>query len=202
MKKELNIRGAALAVVSMIVLGGCSERPESMVASAKDFLAKNDRPAAVIQLRNALQKNPDLAEARFLLGKSLLENGEYLAAEKELRKASEFGYSYDEVTPLLARALVLHGDHKAVIDEFGKAEIRGNAGASELQTSLGQAHLALNEPDKAKERFSAALRLQPENGQALLGQARVTAVEGNLANATTMVESALAKAPTLPRAGS
>ena len=50
--------------------------PDALVASAKEYLAKNDRNAAVIQLKNALQKNPDLAEARFLLGKALLETGE------------------------------------------------------------------------------------------------------------------------------
>src|SRR5438552_16180828 len=94
MKTRPTIRTvAALAVFAAALFSGCSERPESMVASAKDYLAKNDRNAAIIQLRNALQKNPDLAEARFLLGKALLDNAEYAAAEKELRKAGELGYS-------------------------------------------------------------------------------------------------------------
>jgi len=50
-------------------------------------LAKNDRAAAVVHLRSALQKNPDLGEARFLLGQALFDAGDGLAAEKELRKA-------------------------------------------------------------------------------------------------------------------
>ena len=67
------------------------DNPEKLVASAKESLAKNDRSAAVIQLKNALQKNPDLGEARLLLGKALLEQGDLAAAEKELRRARELG---------------------------------------------------------------------------------------------------------------
>ena len=50
---------------------GCADDPEALVASAKALLAKNDNSAAIIQLKNALQKDPDIAEARFLLGKAL-----------------------------------------------------------------------------------------------------------------------------------
>ena len=82
---------------------------------------KNDRAGAVIQLRNALQKNPDLAEARFLLGKSLLETGDLPGAEKELRKAAELKYPADEVVPVLARLLVRRGEYKKALDEFGSA---------------------------------------------------------------------------------
>src|SRR4029434_3846369 len=109
--------GAAF-LAAMSLLAGCSEKPESLVASAKDHLAKNDQGAAVIQLRNALQKNPELAEARFLLGKSLLETGDAAGAEKELRKARELKYPDDEVVPVLAHALAVRGARKQVIDEF------------------------------------------------------------------------------------
>ena len=154
MKTGQTTRGAVvLALIAMALLAGCAEKPESMVASAKAYLAKDDRNAAVIQLRNALQKNPDLAEARFLLGKALLDNAEYLAAEKELRKASDLGYSFDEVTPLLARVLVLRGDNKKVIEEFAKAEVRGAEATAELQSALGQAYLASGNKAKAIETF-------------------------------------------------
>ena len=81
---RLTLVAAALAAG---VLTGCSEKPEAMVASAKDYLAKNDRNAAIIQLKNALQQNPDLGEARLLLGKAQLQAGDLASAEKELRKA-------------------------------------------------------------------------------------------------------------------
>ena len=72
-----------------ILLGGCGgDSPESLILSSKDYLAKNDNKAAIIQLKNALQSNPNLAEARFLLGSALLESGDIAGAEVELRKAS------------------------------------------------------------------------------------------------------------------
>ena len=89
---------AALAVLAAVFLVGCApDKPEALVASAKEYLARNDRNAAVIQLKNALQKDPDNAEARFLLGKALLENGELAAAEKELNKANELRYPLDQL---------------------------------------------------------------------------------------------------------
>ena len=68
------LRNAAIsALLATLLLTACfGEKPEAMIASAKDYLAKNDNKAAIIQIKNALQKVPDSAEARFLLGKALL----------------------------------------------------------------------------------------------------------------------------------
>src|SRR5215211_7214598 len=118
-KRTLTV-AAAIAVAAMTGCGG--PEPEAMLASGKDYLAKNDRNAAVIQLKNALQQNPRLAEARFLLGKALLDSGDFAAAEKELRKAMEYNYPAEEVIPPLAHSLAVLGRHKEVIDEFSKAE--------------------------------------------------------------------------------
>src|SRR5258705_2700126 len=93
-------RFTALVALVAGLLAGCGpSTPEALVASAKEYLAKNDRNAAVIQLKTALQTNPDDAEARFLLGKSLLETGEVASAEKELRKAAELKYPSDHIAP-------------------------------------------------------------------------------------------------------
>ena len=81
------------AAIAAAVLAACGDtNPEALLASGKEHLSKNDRTAAVIQLKNALQQNPKLAEARYLLGRTLLDMGDMAAAEKELRKALEFEY--------------------------------------------------------------------------------------------------------------
>ncbi|HKN10704.1 MAG TPA: tetratricopeptide repeat protein, partial [Pseudomonadota bacterium] len=99
---------AGLCVVLLAACGGDS--PQALVKSAKDYLAKGDAAAAVIQLRNAVQKAPDDAEARYLLGTVLTDRRDPAGAVKELRRALHLGYPADQVVPTLARALVNNGD--------------------------------------------------------------------------------------------
>ena len=77
-----------IAFAASLALGACSgDSADSLVASAKAHLAKNDVKSAQIELKSALQKNSESAEARFLLGKTLLDGGDADAAAVELGKA-------------------------------------------------------------------------------------------------------------------
>jgi putative PEP-CTERM system TPR-repeat lipoprotein len=200
MKTGRTLRGGTVVVAAMVaiaLLSGCAEKPDALIASAKEYLAKNDRNAAVIQLKNALQNNPDLAEARFLLGKALFESGDFAAADKELRKARELKYSNDQTVPLLARVLVAQGEFKKVVDEFSKVEVTGPESKAELQTAVGEARVAMGDVEAARAAFAAAVTAVSDYPPALLGQARLKAGAGDLAGALMLVESALAKSPTL-----
>ena len=59
MTTKPTMRAAATAMFFAALLAGCADKPESLLASAKEHLGKNDRPAAIIQLRSALQKDAD-----------------------------------------------------------------------------------------------------------------------------------------------
>lgn len=197
MRLQRTIRDAAATlVVSAMLISGCGgETPEALLASAKGYLAKDDRQAAVIQLKNVLQKSPSLAEARFLLGKALLESDDVRGAEKELRKALELKYPADQVVPPLARSLASLGEFNKVTDEFAKAEVATPEGKAELQTAIGQAHLAMGKPSLASDAFSVALTAQPKYVPALLGRALIAAGSRDLSGALATVDSALAIAP-------
>ena len=98
---------AAAAIIAAVLLVGCgTNTPEAKLASAKEYLAKDDPKAAVIELRSALQKNPNLGEARFLLGKTLLASGDAVGGEKELRKAKK-SMPHDEELLRAAQSLNL-----------------------------------------------------------------------------------------------
>ena len=77
-------KAAFSTLVAALILTACGgEKPETMLVSAKEYLAKSDTKAAEIQLKNALQGDPNLAEARFLLGRTMLESGNPTAAAAE-----------------------------------------------------------------------------------------------------------------------
>ncbi|MCE2915611.1 MAG: tetratricopeptide repeat protein, partial [Rubrivivax sp.] len=70
--------GAALALVAALLAGACSQgsSEKDLLASARSYFDKKDYAAATIQLKGALQKNENSAEARLLLGQTLLEQGD------------------------------------------------------------------------------------------------------------------------------
>lgn len=170
-------RSLPAALTLSLVLVACGgDDPVKLMQSAKDYMAKNDNAAAVIQLKNALQAKPDLAEARFLLGKAWLATGDLAGAQVELEKAKAAGYPDEQVTPLLARALLIQGQVKKVTDTYDQTRFNDASAQADLLTSLASAWLAQNKIDTAQERVATALKLQPAYEPALVTQARLTAI--------------------------
>lgn len=182
-------------LVGALLAGGCSGSPDEMLASAKDYMAKNDTAAATIQLKNALATNPDLAEARFLLGKALLDGGDPVAAEVELRKALALKFAADHVIPVLARSLLFQGQSKKVLDEFSAAPLTAPESIADLKTSIGHSLAMQGKPDEARSAYEAATSAQPDFAPALLGLARLKAQAQDLKGAQSIIDGILAKSP-------
>ena len=201
MKKPLVTRAATLLVALLTsLLASCGgDKPDSLIASGKDFLAKNDNKAAIIQFKNALQQNPDLGEARFLLGKALLDGGDFRGAEVELRKASDLKFSPDLTIPLLAKAMLAGGQTNKVVDEFSKTELSGEAAAN-LKTLLSQAYEVMGNRDAALQALAAALSAKPDYVPALIANARAKAAQDDVASAHSIIDGILSKTPGDPDA--
>lgn len=202
MKNRSKFRSVALSTVLLTaLLAGCGgDNPETLIASGKEFLAKNDSKSAVIQLKNALQQNPNLGEARFLLGKALLENADAAGAEVELRKALELKYSAELTVPLLARALLSTGQAKKITDEFSNIEVLAGEPTANLKTILSAAYQAQGNPEAAQTALSAALAAQPDYAPALLASARLKAANRDFDGSLAIVDGILAKSPIDPEA--
>ena len=191
-----HLRGLAASVAVALCLMACGgDKPEAMLASARDYLAKNDPKAAVIQLKNALQKNPELAEARMLLGQALLLTGDPKSAETELRKALALKQAPDIVLPRIAEALLAQRQFKKLTDEFSATDIGDPAVRADLKVSLAVAHFGQGHGDLAAAALKSALEAAPGFEPAMLLKARVSVGQRDFDSARGLVDSILAKSP-------
>lgn len=191
-------RIAALVSAALLAatLGACGgDSPEKLIASGKDYLAKNDGNAAIIQLKNAIQQNPNHPEARFLLGKALFESGDIAGAEVELRKAFDQKYAPEQTVPLLAKVILATGQAKKVTDEFGDINLPSGEPAADLKTTLSIAYQAQGKQDKSSDELAAALSEKADYAPAQLANARIKASNKDMAGAAAIVSSVLGTNP-------
>jgi cellulose synthase operon protein C len=178
------------------LLAACTGRTaDESLTAAKGYLALKDLPAAVIELKNALQVQPELAEARFLLGKALLEREEPSTAAVELRKALDLNVPANQVVPLLARALLEAGEFHKVVELDNVTTLTEPEATASLKTSAALAQSALGSPERAEALVTLALRAQSDFRPALLFRSRALATRGKFDEAIKVVDDVLERAP-------
>ncbi len=151
-----------LVVVLTSALIACSSQTSDteLVQAANNYMAKKQVREATLELRNALKKNPDNAQARYLLGKINLEMGDIASAEKEFRRAVRFGWNKQQSQLELAKTLLIQRKFKKVIGSIkagndwsktARADLLGlQAAASAGMGNLKQASLILAAARKYK----------------------------------------------------
>ncbi len=131
----------AAIIVAIAAATGCAQDDAaSFIASAKRHVEKAEYKAALIEVKNALQREPDNPEARLLLATSLLETGDLPGAETEARKAIALNASADQAYPLLARALGAQGEYQKLTGELADTPAR-NPGRARRTGSIAGAGL-------------------------------------------------------------
>ncbi len=190
---------ASAVVLGLAACGGQSEA--ELTTAAKTALAAKDTKGAVIHLKNALQKNPESAEARFLLGKALLESGDPVAALVELRKAQELQTPDERVVPEIARAMLLVGEEGKLVAQYGDLQFKDETATADLKASLAAAYAMQGNMQPALKAVADALRAKPGFAAAVIVQSRINASEGDLDGAITQLNQVLAREPGNDRAG-
>jgi len=189
-------RLAALALACVLALGACgNDSAPSLIASGKDYLAKKEPQKAVIQFKSALQKDPQSAEGRFLLGQALLDSGDPFSAVLELTKALDQRYDDNKVMPPLGRALLLAGGAKKLTTLYGAITLPDKVANASLKSSVANAWGVLGDKPRALEALSAASGSVPDFPAVLILQARLKADQGQFDDALVTVEQVLAREP-------
>ncbi|MBS0495774.1 MAG: tetratricopeptide repeat protein, partial [Proteobacteria bacterium] len=182
MKTPVSRRLAPAATLAMaLLLSACSgDNPDALVASAQDYLNRQDAPAAIIQLKNALKAKPDLVKARLMLGQALLATGDAQGAETELKKAQDLGAPADETVPLLVHALLQTGQYAKVTSDYAGKQLSSAEAQANLKTSVAIAWLRQGKPDNARDSLNEALKIKSDYAPAQLELARTSAMTGDL----------------------
>lgn len=194
MRITMRTRMLTLAVAAALVQGcGGAEDVQSLIAKAQDYRNRNERSAAVIELKNAVAKQPDHAEARFLLGTLYLEIADPASAEKEFRRALEHGYDRGKALPALGEALVVSGQYDKLLGEVTDDGVQDKEAKAQVLALRGQALLGTGKTFEGRKALRDALASAPDSPPVLLANARLAALDRNFDLANQHVERALAR---------
>lgn len=191
-----------MLAVSVILLGACAAEKSDIehVQQGRQFHQQNQWRAALIEYKNALQKNPANQEARSALGMIYLEVGDGAAAEKELRRAVELGMNSAQAAVPIAQALLLQRQFDKIITEFSGADIAAQNASAELQAVIAEALLSQGKVAAAQAALDRALVVTPVTLPVMLSAARISAAGKNLPVAQDWLRRALELAPKDPSA--
>ncbi len=107
------------AAIMLALLSGCSKKDSAAhYADAQQFLQNNNYPSAVIELKSAVQQEPENKDYRLALGKVHLKTGDVLAAAKELDRALKLGANKDAVAVPLFKSYYAAKDNKPILELF------------------------------------------------------------------------------------
>ncbi len=184
---------AALALTSQ-------KNAQTYLAEAQAHAQKGELSAALIQLRNAVQKEPANAAARYQLAVISLRAGDPASAEKEAKVALDRGFSADLALPILAAAYLDQGKFQVLLGTIPEGN-RSREAEAEIRTQRGMAFLGLRDITAAERSFQSVLAIDPRKLRAEIGLARIDAARQEPKSAETRLDKVLAQEPSAEIAG-
>jgi len=159
---------STIIVMIAVFVTGCTDTTVSRKKHYEKGLAfikeKNYR-GAIIEFRNALEKDPNFFEARYQLGVSYFETGQVDAAEKELQKALKLQPSLVDAHLYLGKIYLVKGyrDRKKLDESINEIEVYLNKkiGDTEALEVLGMVYMAKNDFEKAHSYLNQAIKNDP-----------------------------------------
>lgn len=187
----------AVALLVGVGLAGCGNRqsPQDLFKEAQKDHASGKDATAVIQLKNALQKDPNYGDARYLLGQLYERTGNLAAAEDELRRAKQSGVKNDQLMGDLVKVYLERAEFQRVIDEILPDPASPPQVQADYLTNRGDAFLGLGDLQGAEASFDAAVKIAPGYPNPVLGQARLRFSQGKPDDAMKLVDQVIQKDP-------
>ena len=179
---------AAFALAALPAGHAADAPPPQKTGTAADLLRRES------ELRSALKANPNNAETHLQLGRVYIDKADWVRAEVEARAARGSGTRNDEADALLAWALFLQGKSDVLFREIEPGQREPKA-ESTVRLSLGEAHLALGEFNRAEPLLRDAVTLDSGSWRAHLSLAGFLILTRKLPEARQELDAARALAP-------
>jgi putative PEP-CTERM system TPR-repeat lipoprotein len=179
-------------IVSVFLLFACGEvNDKQSVSTAKKYIENNQIREASLELKNALQANPENAEARYLLGEVNITIGDMASAAKEFRKAQQAGWDEAQSQTGLMRALINSRQFTKVLDDIQikvsyPAKTRANLYGLKAYAEAASGYAGL-----AKESLKQGIAIDKDAFQVLKTSIQLDITSGKLDVAAGRVKHAL-----------
>jgi tetratricopeptide (TPR) repeat protein len=187
--------GAPVILLIALSLASCGffMDDQALFARAQKERQQGELRAASLDLKNALRKNPQNVEARVALGLVSIDLQDIDGAIRELQVARRAGVSDERVLLPLARAHVIKGQNEEALKVLAGSQLTPKR--ADLLGVQAVALLALGRYAEARDQFTAALQIEPNNFDALLGTAAASAELDGIPAALKLNQAAVATAP-------
>jgi len=166
----------------LVVAGGCDRfaSPETRVARAERSIAQGDHRAAVVELLNALQDEPELPKARLLLGEAALWLGDPQGANRQLERITG---GVDPTRQALLEIRVALALNKLDVAEKRLAEDNLAWPKGQREYLRGLLYSQQQQLPEAQREFAAAFAADPSFVMARASELEMVAAQGNRAAA-------------------
>ena len=190
MKTRIQTGVPVLAFVLVFLFAGCGlgVTAEQRVDRAREYLAGDNAPAAIIELKNALQEDPVNVEARLLLAEASFQAGDPDTAVKEYERAIDLGADLERIRLAYAEALVRTGRAERALEMTDLALVPEDQ-QPRAEWLRGLALTMLRRLDEAEAAFDAARRDPALAFGADLGRVRLALVRGDLDTAREVLDT-------------
>jgi len=179
---RLAMNASAAFVMGMVISTSVQATPEKASSYYEDALKryeKSEMPAAIIQLKNALQQDSKMLAAHLLLGKALLRNGDLKGAEAEFEEALNQGVNRGEVALPLGQVYLALGRPEAVLEKISASGL-SPALQVEVFTMRGNAYLESGKPIQATQSYENARAIDPKSASPLIAEVPMLLAAGRL----------------------
>lgn len=188
--------GVALCLSSASALAALNPKASRLYEDALQRFDKKDYAGTIIQLKNALQIDRKMLAVQVLLGRALLANGEYVAAQAAFEEALALGVNAAEVVLPLAESIEGQGKPGVVLSDprFAHAALPQDVKARLLRLKAAAA-TDVGQPRDALAFLDEARALDGGSAESWLAEVPIRVRAGQLTEARAAAEKAVALDP-------